>query len=344
MGDESAPVNALPFVQSDAEARKRFTDYKRVDPFPDISPALLNSADIYDYIRVTGMIFPFHKEDLSKPACYQVRLLGPWIEYDEITQDMSVQVLGEGDRVVLKPNGIAFVMLEPTFRVPEYVALRFNLTIVYAHRGLLVGTGPLVDPGFEGRLLLPLHNLTANSYSFLGGEGLVWFEFTKLSPIPQWQKRTSRHNEGQPQPRIGKYKSFPDAKKIADPQRYLQLAHASGVIRSSIPAAMEDARLSAEQAQRTAQKAARDASKAEQSAEAGRDTATRYAVRFGVGAIVAIVVAALALAFTFYSLVQNDRALVHEIQVDRKSLTNQVTELEQRIQSLEEKLGSLSVP
>jgi len=342
MGDGGAPVSTLAFVDSDEEARKRFLRFRSADPFPDISPALLNSADIYDYVRVTGIISPFHQEDLIKPACYQVRLLGQWIEYDESKEDMSVQVLNEGDRVLLKPNGIAFATLEPMFRVPEYLALRFNLTIVHAHRGLLVGTGPLVDPGFEGRLLLPLHNLTANAYSFLGGEGVVWFEFTKLSPNPRWQEGANHANEGGKEVRIGQYKPFPEDKKITDPLKYLQRALASGVVKSSIPAATERAQRSAEQAQMTAKEAADDATKAAESAEAARDTVTRYAVRFGVGAIIAIVLAALALAYTFYALVQNDRALVHDSRVDRQSLTVQVIELQQRVQLLEQRLNSPS--
>ena len=51
------------------------------------------------------------------------------------------------------------------------------------HRGLLLGTGPLVDPGFHGRLLIPLHNLTSDEYTIRGDEGLIWMEFTKTSHL-----------------------------------------------------------------------------------------------------------------------------------------------------------------
>jgi deoxycytidine triphosphate deaminase len=311
MADGGARVSAPAFADSDKEARERFMRFKSTDPFPEISPALLNSADIYDYVRVTGMIYPFREEDLLKPACYQVRL-GSWIEYDEITNKMHERVLGEGDHALLKPNGIAFAMLEPTFRVPDYLALRFNLQIVHVHRGLLVGTGPLVDPGFDGRLLLPVHNLTDRQYAFRGGEELVWFEFTKLSPIPDWQERASR--QGEKQPRVGRYKPFPASKNIDDPMKYILRAQPSGVIRSSIPVATEEARRSATKAQRSA---------------------FRLSLAGGVGVV------ALILAFT--SLVQNDRALVHELQNDRQSLTAQVAELEQRVRSLEQALSSLSL-
>jgi hypothetical protein len=65
--------------------------------------------------------------------------------------------------------------------MPVYIVGRFNLLIRDVYRGLLVGTGPLVDPGFVGRLSIPLHNFTSNEYLLRAGEDFVYFEFTKLS-------------------------------------------------------------------------------------------------------------------------------------------------------------------
>jgi hypothetical protein len=73
------------------------------------------------------------------------------------------------------------VTLAPLLQLPDYIALRFNLKIQNVYRGLLLGTGPLVDPGFVGHLSFPLHNLTTNPYHFDAAEDVVWVEFTKLS-------------------------------------------------------------------------------------------------------------------------------------------------------------------
>ena len=64
--------------------------------------------------------------------------------------------------------------------MPAYIAGRFNLLIREVYRGLLVGTSPLVDPGFEEYLSVPIHNFTDNIYLFKAGESAVYFEFTKL--------------------------------------------------------------------------------------------------------------------------------------------------------------------
>ena len=73
------------------------------------------------------------------------------IEFD-ISEDGSFE---------LPPNTISFIQIEPKIRLPDYIAIRFNLRITHVHRGLLLGTGPLIDPGFSGIPLIPLHDLTS---------------------------------------------------------------------------------------------------------------------------------------------------------------------------------------
>src|SRR5256885_14069412 len=90
------------------------------------------------------------------------------------------------------------------FRFPDYIAARFNLKIPNVYRGLLLGTGPLVDPGWSGRLSFPLHNLTTNDYEFPGGEEIIWMEFTKLSENDRWLDRSVVSPE-----RRGTYHAFP---------------------------------------------------------------------------------------------------------------------------------------
>lgn len=130
-----------------AEALARADHWQQEDPFPDIAPALLNSGDVRDYVATTGLMYPFYDvEDKVKPASYEVDLVGRYVYFDENGQRRSDQI-NKGEQFVLKKNSIAFLTLEPTFHLPHYIALRFNLRIKHVYRGLLLGTGPLVDPG-----------------------------------------------------------------------------------------------------------------------------------------------------------------------------------------------------
>lgn len=170
----------------DNEAKRRYEQFLSKDPYPEIEAALLNSADIFQYVAKTGMIYPFDLDKLQG-ASYEVAIRGTVIWWDEEKKEEHIeQLVKPGDSFKLEPNSIAFVTLEPMFRIPDYIALRFNLKIVHVYKGLLLGTGPLVDPGFVGRLSIPLHNLTSNTYIFRAGDGMIQMEFTKLSRNNVW--------------------------------------------------------------------------------------------------------------------------------------------------------------
>ncbi|MEI6827749.1 MAG: hypothetical protein WCK54_19325 [Desulfuromonadales bacterium] len=207
-----------------AEEAEHIYANEKPDPFPNIPPALLNSADIIDYVIKTGMLLPFQPENV-KSSSYEIKLLGKCVLWEE-NGTKQVFDITEGKSFELKKNSIAFVTLEPFFRIPDYIALRFNLKIANVYRGLLLGTGPLVDPGFKGRLSIPLHNLTTNNYTFRGGEGIIWMEFTKVSPNKRW------FNMDEPD-RVGEYVKF--RRKEMDVEDYLYKADPHRPIRSSIP-------------------------------------------------------------------------------------------------------------
>lgn len=196
--NSNAQIN---FAESAEAAARRYREFRSVDPFPDIPPALLNSADIANYVHATGMIEPFYPDRL-KTASYEVALLGRWFYVDGKGKRFEGD-LKCGEIFELQPNSIAFVSVEPYFRLPDYIALRHNLKIDHIYKGLLVGTGPLIDPGFTGKIALPLHNLTENVYKLVGGKGIIWVEFTKLSPNEAWKsvKTPLKHK--------GSYTNFP---------------------------------------------------------------------------------------------------------------------------------------
>jgi hypothetical protein len=69
----------IPFPSCDEEAEKYFEKFEHSDPFAqEIPPALLNSRDISEYVRVTGMVHPFNVEKPGKlkSASYEVDFLG----------------------------------------------------------------------------------------------------------------------------------------------------------------------------------------------------------------------------------------------------------------------------
>jgi deoxycytidine triphosphate deaminase len=294
------------FADSEEEAGARFERTRGLDPFPEIPSALLNTADLLDYVAATGMIYPLDLNwgdvsEMLKPASCGIKVGGEVIFWDTNRKGKPKKVtrqLAHGEELKLKQNAIVYVTLEPTLRLPDYMAARFNLTIRDIYRGLLVGTGPLVDPGFQGRLSLPLHNLTVNDYRIYGGEPLVWMEFTKLSPNKLWTGGTSL-------PRSGQYVEFPQ-RKLQRRSLQAYLARASDEpITSSIPPLLRGVEKSARNARRSA----------------------NVVAFVSFVAAVAVVVGVVAALVSIYGLVDSSNS-------SRDHLTYQVDELEHQIEAL----------
>ena len=185
------------------------------DYFDDIKPSLLNSDDIHRYATEGWLVTDYDKGRLL-PAGYRLRFLGTLIRWklnDDGEMERIEEEVTEDRPVTLYGNSISYLHMHEEFRMPQYIAARFNLRIRHVHQGLLLGTGPIVDPGFSGSLLVPLHNLTGNSYSFMGGDNFIHVEFTKLNPLARWKKGADPkavHDDHYKPFQIGKITSSPD--------------------------------------------------------------------------------------------------------------------------------------
>ena len=217
--------------------------YKQ-DPLPGIKPALLNSLDIKRYVD-EGCLLEKDSFDprRMKPASYEMRFLGElydWQKTDGRLQKRCRKV-SVGDCIELSKNSISYLWMQERLRLPDYVAARFNLRISDVHKGLLLGTGPLIDPGFGGRILVPLHNLTDNDYVLRGGDGIIWVEFTKVSQNRYWLP--GHEDAERPEGLV----AFPSGKVIEDPLVYLNKSGVldAGGVQSAFKGALDRARADA---------------------------------------------------------------------------------------------------
>jgi hypothetical protein len=108
-----------PALTDDVAAAYHAARYAIVDPFPSLPPALLGSAEIYDYVSMTRMLCPFYPDSL-KSASYEAHIGGSLIWWDEQGKRHDRQIV-RGDPCVLLENSITFVQVEPKFRLPNCI-------------------------------------------------------------------------------------------------------------------------------------------------------------------------------------------------------------------------------
>jgi deoxycytidine triphosphate deaminase len=327
---------------------ERYDEFKEHDPFPSIPDSLLNSYDIVRYVYTTGMINPFYPESLEG-ALYTCNFSGYYKYWDEKHKPQE-GTLDESGELKLRPNSISFLEIEPIFRIPAYLVLRFNLKVQHVYKGLLLGTGPIVDPCFIGKLYIPLHNLTSNEYIIKKNAPLICVEFTKLS-IHNDRKLTKKQeliikdldfsnvplnvNSFEPSRDIEKYITKSLTNKLFRKIRTDEIS-----VGSSIPEVILEARVNAGKSEENARNAEESAMKAEKNVN-----------RFGLIAFCGILLTIGGLGFTIYSLIVGINARIDNIfsqyngiKQENIHIQNENKELKDLIDNLQSIINNMQHP
>ncbi len=88
-----------------------------------------------------------------------------------------------GPYFIVPRNTLSYIKLRQELRIPYYFIGRHNLKISYVYQGLLLGTGPQVDPGYVGNLYIPLHNLTTRDVHVHINRSFVSIDFVRTTPM-----------------------------------------------------------------------------------------------------------------------------------------------------------------
>lgn len=317
---------------------EKYAMYKSTDPFPWIGEALLNSADLLKYLLAVGIVEPFDERKL-KGVTYQCTFSGEAHYFDSDTKKMEEINLSDDGELVLRQNSITYLKIAEKFHVPEYMVLRFNLSVSNAYKGLLLGTGPIIDPGFNGNLFIPLHNLTGNEYVIKKGASLIRVEFTKLSRHPVWNNREAEVFPSvdpitkETPPYTSFATSIEDALLDPDKKRFYTKGDVISV-RSSIPDVIKKSADKAEEAQKSATTAANEAEKA-------RKTARNWSIAGWIAtaiAVATVVITSVGIALTSYSLAHDAHTRFDSIARELETCKQQISALTQQLETAREQL------
>jgi deoxycytidine triphosphate deaminase len=168
---------------------------KAISTYPDdnIPSGMLSSPHIAYCIKKYRIIQDYDMACLG-PATYDMRIGGKVLTWEK--GEKIEFTLGEQEdknknvrtAVELRPNSLTFVTTIEKFNLPRDIIARFNLKSKWVHEGLLLGTGPIVDPELKANLLIPLHNFSSQNVSVHYADKIISVEFTKtLDPNAQLQ-------------------------------------------------------------------------------------------------------------------------------------------------------------
>lgn len=167
--------------------------YLWIDPFEDPNGigknvgSVLLAEDILKYVEKFGVIFAndcnFNEKGF-KGASYSMRphYKDAWYFNENGKQErLGIDEDDQGSYYLVKRNSLVYIKIREKLILPYYIIGRHNLTIKYVYQGLLLGTGPQVDPGYEGNLYIPLHNLTNDDVKVYLDRSFVSIDFVRTS-------------------------------------------------------------------------------------------------------------------------------------------------------------------
>src|SRR5947208_3466615 len=156
------------------------------DPYPNQANGggVLQATEIRDYVTNYNLLID--RDDFAagklKQASYTMTPASndAWIVEKSGNQRRLETGDGpEGPYYIVRRNSFVFIRLRQTLRLPFYIIGRHNLKIRYVYSGLLLGTGPQVDPGYEGQLWIPLHNFTDEDVNVYINDSFVSIDFSR---------------------------------------------------------------------------------------------------------------------------------------------------------------------
>lgn len=137
---------------------------------------ILNHQDIIKTQNDGGIaIAPFEEKQVQS-ATYDLRV-GKQGATTSTKKLIDIQDVGY---ITLEPGDFGVVIVLEEIRLGPQYAARFGLRSKFARKGLIATTGPQIDPGYHGRLIIGLTNLTPKPVSVSYNDDFVSIEFHKL--------------------------------------------------------------------------------------------------------------------------------------------------------------------
>jgi dCTP deaminase len=137
---------------------------------------ILTNRQITEAYRAGDISIEPFDENQVQAATYDLRVG----EQAATTSAKKVINVREAGYFLLQPGDFGVVTTFEILRVGPQYAGRFGLRSKYARKGLIATTGPQLDPGYHGRLMIGITNLTPKPVSLPYKDDLLTVEFHRL--------------------------------------------------------------------------------------------------------------------------------------------------------------------
>jgi dCTP deaminase len=137
---------------------------------------ILTNRQIEEAYKKGDILIHPYDEVQVQAATYDFRVG----EQGATTSTKKIVNIREAGYILLQPGDFGVITVLEEIRLGPQYAARFGLRSKYARKGLIATTGPQIDPGFHGKLIIGVTNLTPKPVSLAYKDDLVSVEFHRL--------------------------------------------------------------------------------------------------------------------------------------------------------------------
>jgi len=137
---------------------------------------ILNTQQILEVYKSGDIVIDPFEEDQIQSATYDLRVGNQ----GATTSTKKIVNIKETGYLLIQPGDFGVVTILEEIRLgPQYTG-RIGLRSKYARKGLIATTGPQIDPGFHGRIIVGVTNLTPKPISIPYKDDFISIEIHRL--------------------------------------------------------------------------------------------------------------------------------------------------------------------
>lgn len=126
------------------------------------------------------LISPFNGDNL-RGSSYDLTI-GPeyYIDQGSRSTSLETQSLRERQSFTVPPHAVCFILTTESIHLPLHVTAKVSMRMPHIYAGMVLTSQPPFDPGYNGKAIVMLHNLSSVPVFLKRGERIATIEFSQL--------------------------------------------------------------------------------------------------------------------------------------------------------------------
>ena len=150
---------------------------------------VLSKNDILYLCEYQNLIENFCQDNIQT-CSYDLRMGSQYYYATNIGDDtVKIGSLQKGETLNIPPDAICYVITEESVNMPPDLTASISLPLKLIKCGVMLAAQPPYDPGYHGKTVALLHNLSNETVKIKYGQHILNIIFAELSsPVEEWQR------------------------------------------------------------------------------------------------------------------------------------------------------------